>query len=1205
MDEDEKRQYLSSLIRQAEEDRARRQIEKREGPILTKPMVSKVIELQQGQAPLPRNSVNPIAPSTSAFAYRAQPRRPVDGFADNANSAQLINVLENSFMDQLNGMSQVLNACTSRFASIEQQVQTSLSFRGRVSSCESEIVSLKDAVSGCPKSNEVELQLSLLQRKCMDAVLQEITKSNIGVYSRCDQVFAAVERRLEETVRQFRSEVSQIVSSSSSQLSKVEQECRQSQDLSQSCIEGMRRLQLQHANSESQHQLLAADFLSRASSLDDKLSREVSQISAQMQLLQNNQSEMFQNLVSQYSSSVSTSNSMVISLSQRLSQLEEAQLSAPSSAFVHDKHSVPSEFAAKVESDRFEELNERIRNLERKLSAHEEERALVSDLQADIYSLRSRVEELDSEKITSSDPSIELKSVFSSLVAQETEQRVTAFEHLSDCISSLQASIEPVFDSVRVGVDADTQVKLLQSKMKMLSKSVRRMEEQHERVASAPIPQPSSAPVPRDFAHSPSRLSPSFSASIQNESLLDRFSELKLQIDLNNEKIEQAKAEFSKQLEAAKDQFRDSIVSSTRFFELKASSMVSEVQQTATAVQSAQESSQQKFKHLAALIKKSEEFLYSHILTAEDKSAQLGQMLNVKHAQDRAVLDQKIENILTQVSAIESENLHFRALSDSRISSFEQQFQSNLQSAAESLVSSIEATRRDLSSLEAKVSHDSQTLQKRSADFDSLESSCATVAKSVSSMMDSITNISGAHAVLAGQSSNASKAIQEIKSQCQHVLATANAIEEKIEGKFQPQFVDMADRIDAVDAQLASLSSGSQQRLEKRLAVIRDEISGHTSHSNRVFDRIQKELLEMQEKLSKLSVEIVGSAQRADLSHQSLKETLLPSVSSLQASVNSLSFRLSRSLTEVQEDMNAIKSSVDSTVNNLACDAAVFSCLEDVISRIESHSMSSKISLLHVQASSAAAAAVASVTDKVQKLELSLKAMDSDQISAADLFSQRLASAEDSISATTDHLELVNTQNTLILTNIKSIEAKIESHSTEIGVVVETVERSERTTDALSKEIERLSVASTAAATRIESQTKAIGVVEETVGRTERTTDALSKEIERLSVASTAAATRIESQTKAIGVIEDTVGRAEIATDALSKGLERQSAESNATVAAACLAIKEDILQHLEGKISSMQADLQVQEEALQELLDTVSKQQAITNDFIAEVRAK
>jgi len=150
-----------------------------------------------------------------------------------------------------------------------------------------------------------------------------------------------------------------------------------------------------------------------------------------------------------------------------------------------------------------------------------------------------------------------------------------------------------------------------------------------------------------------------------------------------------------------------------------------------------------------------------------------------------------------------------------------------------------------------------------------------------------------------------------------------------------------------------------------------------------------------------------------------------------------------------------------------------------------------------------------------------------------------------------------------------------------------------------------LSVVSNAAATRMESQTKAIGVIEETVGRAEQTTDALSKEVERLSVVSNAAATRMESQTKAIGVIEETVGRTEVAADALSKGLERQSVECNATIASACLALREDILQHLEGKISSIHADVQVQEEALQELLDTVSKQQAITNDFIAEVRGK
>ena len=131
--------------------------------------------------------------------------------------------------------------------------------------------------------------------------------------------------------------------------------------------------------------------------------------------------------------------------------------------------------------------------------------------------------------------------------------------------------------------------------------------------------------------------------------------ELKLQCDANNEKIEaleEAKAEFSQQLEAAKDQFRDSIVNSTRFFELKASSIMSDVQQSASAVHSAQESSQQKFKHLAALIKKSEEFLYAHILTAEDKLAQLGQMLNIKLAQGTSVLDQKLRMTQYAISSI-------------------------------------------------------------------------------------------------------------------------------------------------------------------------------------------------------------------------------------------------------------------------------------------------------------------------------------------------------------------------------------------------------------------------------------------------------------------------------------------------------------------------------------------------------------------------
>jgi hypothetical protein len=345
--------------------------------------------------------------------------------------------------------------------------------------------------------------------------------------------------------------------------------------------------------------------------------------------------------------------------------------------------------------------------------------------------------------------------------------------------------------------------------------------------------------------------------------------------------------------------------------------------------------------------------------------------------------------------------------------------------------------------------------------------------------------------------------------------------------------------------------------------VIRDEISGHTSHSNIVFDRFQKDMLEMQAKLSKLSVEIVGSAQRADLSHQSLKETLLPSVSSLQASVNTLAFRLSRSVTSFEEEVNTIKNSIDSRVTNLAHEVAVFSCLEDVISRIEYDDVSSQVSLLQVQTTSSARTAIAAVAERLQQLEISVQTMDSDQIVAADLFSKRLVCAEDSVAATSDHLELFNTQNTLIMTNMKAIEAQIESHNTEIGVVVETLERSERATDALSKEVERLSVASNVAATRIESQSKAIGVVEETVVRSERATDALSKEVEQL------------------------------------------TAESNSIVASACFALKEAILQHFESKIGAIQVDVQVQAEALQELLDTVSKQQAITNDFISEVRSK
>ena len=605
MDEEAKRQYLSTLIRQAEDDRARRQIEKREGVILTKPMVNRVAESNQFVAPPSKNSAKPPQPSSIAINFRGQPRRPIDGMAENSDTAQLLSVLENSFMDQLSGMSQVLNACTSRFTSIEQQIQSSATFRSRVASCEGEIASLKDALSGCPKSSEVELHLSLLQRKCLDSALQEITKSSIGVYSRCDQVFASVERRLEETVRQFRSEVSHILTSSNSQLSKVEHDCRQAQEVSQGCIDGMKRLEMQAAHSDSHHQILAADFLSRTSSLEDRLSHEVSQLSAQMQLLHNNQSEMFQNLVSQYSTSVSAANSMVMSLSQRLSQVEESQLTAPSSASVYGQHSLGPDFAAKIDLDRFEELNDRIRQIERKLSAQEEHSAIVSDVQADLYSLKCRVEELDSEKVSSSDISYELKDVFTSLLAKETEERTSSFEHLSDCVSSLQASIEPVFDSVRVGVDADTQVKLLQSKVKMISKRVRRIEEQTASVAAAsqaPIPSqlPSNTPFPHDSSSSPSRFSPpSGSGSIQVESLLDQFSELKLQVDANNEKIEQVKADFSQHLETAKDEFRDSVTNSGRFYELKASSLKSEIQQSTSALQAAQEASQQKFRNLA------------------------------------------------------------------------------------------------------------------------------------------------------------------------------------------------------------------------------------------------------------------------------------------------------------------------------------------------------------------------------------------------------------------------------------------------------------------------------------------------------------------------------------------------------------------------------------------------------------------------------
>jgi chromosome segregation ATPase len=727
---------------------------------------------------------------------------------------------------------------------------------------------------------------------------------------------------------------------------------------------------------------------------------------------------------------------------------------------------------------------------------------------------------------------------------------------------------------------------------------------------------------------------------------LDQLSELKLQVDVSNEKIEQVKADFSQQLETAKDEFRDSVTNSGRFYELKASSLKSEIQQSTSALQAAQEASQQKFRNLAALIKQSEEFLYAHILSAEDKSMQLGQSLNAKHSQDISALDQRIENILSQVSSIEAENMHFRALSDSRINSCEKQFQNNINAAVDTLVKTIESTRQDLCALEAKSSQDSHIAQKRSIAFDSLEGTCAHIAASIASIQGSITGLTESQAALAGQHSSASKHIQEMKLHCQQALTTAKAVEENVIARFQPQFLDITDRIDAIDAQLASLNSGSQHRLEKRFAVIRDEISGHASQSNRVFDRIQLEILEIQDKLSKISVEIVGSAQRADLSHQSLKETLLPSVSSLQASVNSLSFRLNRSLASVQEGMHAVKKDFDSRLVDLACDSAAFSCLEDVISRVENDALSSKLTMLQVQANSTAETALSDVCDKLQKLEVCVQTMDSDQIAAADLFSKRLASVEDSVSATTDHLELVNTQNTLIFTNMKTIEARIasqgkaigvveesaarservadtiakeverlsvassaaatqiEAQTKAIGVVEESAARSERVADTLAKEVERLSVASSAAATQIEAQTKAIGVVEESAARSERVADTLAKEVERLSVASSAAATRIEAQTKAIGVVEETVGRAELATDALSRSIERQSAESTAMITSACFALREDILQHVDGKVSAVQTDVQVQAEAIQELLETVSKQQAITNDFITEVRS-
>ena len=188
------------------------------------------------------------------------------------------------------------------------------------------------------------------------------------------------------------------------------------------------------------------------------------------------------------------------------------------------------------------------------------------------------------------------------------------------------------------------------------------------RASNANLP-PSNIAAPHVFSSSPSRKSPSHTGNIQIESLLDRCAELKLQCDANNEKIESVKADFSQQLETAKDQFRDSAANSARFYELKAGCLTSDVQQCTLALEAAQEESQQKFKHVAAVIKQSEEFLYAHVLSAEDKSAQLGHSLNAKHSHDVSILEQKIENIFSHVTAIEAENLHFRALSDSRISS--------------------------------------------------------------------------------------------------------------------------------------------------------------------------------------------------------------------------------------------------------------------------------------------------------------------------------------------------------------------------------------------------------------------------------------------------------------------------------------------------------------------------------------------------------
>jgi hypothetical protein len=304
----------------------------------------------------------------------------------------------------------------------------------------------------------------------------------------------------------------------------------------------------------------------------------------------------------------------------------------------------------------------------------------------------------------------------------------------------------------------------------------------------------------------------------QVELLLDRCSQLTLQSISNSEKIEQAKTDFSQQLETAKDQFRDSVSDSVRYFELKASAVLTEVQQNASALKSYEESSHQKLKHIAAQMKQSEEFLYAHILSVEDKTAQIGESLSEKHSQKLAALEQKIDRVLSQVSTIEAENLHFRTLSDSRISSCEKKFQNNLDCSIGNVSKMIESTREDVSALGAKFHQDSLINQKRASAVDLLEVSCQTVAATVASLQGSISRASASQAAFSNQIQSSSNAIQDLKSECLLALVTAKKIEENIESKFQPQIVEMVDRMEALDAQLASLSCGSHQttRCHKR-----------------------------------------------------------------------------------------------------------------------------------------------------------------------------------------------------------------------------------------------------------------------------------------------------------------------------------------------------------------------------------------------------